>query len=302
MFYQLQARVKKDLELLFAALETAAGTAPDRPVTKNDPVFMVLEKDSDGKDVTVRKERKNSPLNKFRNKLQKGEIQLLFETPAPEVTPTDSVTERLDALGIKKTAAVRRRTKNLDMQDSAQREQFFNELREHAKRIKDAEQIAKINKVLEAVKKEPVRTTADKEADLAAAQELLEKGDIDPTAIPERTERPEPEPETSSRATLKRDIVGTWKLIRKRVDVACYKAHQKIKKDAGLAYQQAQATARATVLGRARKQFTDEEIQTRTQTLLDASPELEFLRKLWHLNKNLTLTYRLSISQPQQKI
>ena len=96
---------------------------------------------------------------------------------------------------------------------------------------------------------------------ISGGAELLEKGDIDPTAIPERTERPEPEPETSSRATLE---------ARHRRDKANQKARRrsaikrirKIKKDAGLAYQQAQATARATVLGRARKQLTDEEIQT----------------------------------------
>lgn len=190
----------------------------DRPVTRDDPVFLVTETDADGKGKVVRKRKEELTSEQIQAEIAKGEDPAVFETPAPA---------------------------------------------------------------------EPVRATSDKEADLAATQELLEKGGIDPTTTPERIERPEPEPETPSRAALearhRRDMEANQKARRR----SAIKRIRKIKKDAGLAYQQAQATARATVLSRSRKQLTDEEIQTRTQAILDSSPELEFLRKAAALEQEL---------------
>ena len=171
---------KEEFGAALAALETAAGTAPDRPVTRNDPVFMVLEKGPDGKDVAVRKRKEELTPEQIQEIIAKGEDPALFETPAPE-----------------------------------------------------------------------------------------------------------PEPETPTLATMavqhRKDMEANQKGRRRKA----LKKVATIKKDAGIAYQQAQAKARATVLGRARKQLTDEEIQTRTQTLLDASPELEFLRKAVALEQEL---------------
>ena len=190
----------------------------DRPVTRDDPVFLVTETDADGKGKVVRKRKEELTSEQIQAEIAKGEDPAVFETPAPA---------------------------------------------------------------------EPVRATPDKEADLAATQELLEKGGIDPTTTPERIERPEPEPETPSRATLearhRRDMEANQKARRR----SAIKRIRKIKKDAGLAYQQAQATARATVLGRAKKQLSDEEIQTRTQAILDSSPEAERLRKAAALEQEL---------------
>ena len=96
-----------------------------------------------------------------------------------------------------------------------------------------------------------------------------------------------PEPETPTLATMaeqhRKDMEANQKGRRRKA----LKKVAALKKDAGLAYQQAQAKARATVVGRARKQLTDEEIQTRTQAILDASPELAFLRKAVALEQEL---------------
>lgn len=190
------------------------------------------------------------------------ELEVTTETSA-----TSNIDQRLDALQVPKRAPLRKRVANLNLENPADFEKFTAELRAYAgRRGAKPEAVDAINE------------------ELGAMDEVAE-----PTSAPEPTPEPapEPEPEAPTLATMavqhRKDMEANQKGRRRKA----LKKVATLKKDAGIAYQQAQAKARATVLGRARKQLTDEEIQTRTQTLLDASPELEFLRKAVALEQEL---------------
>ena len=61
----------------------------DRPVTRNDPLFMVLEKDSDGKDVMVQKRKDELTPEQVEAEIAKGEDPALFEKPLEEAPVED---------------------------------------------------------------------------------------------------------------------------------------------------------------------------------------------------------------------